>query len=206
MLSVMPLRALAELAAAPERAALARVARGERDATRAFVRTHERAVFAVIGRIVGRGYAVAPSSAGTREIDDLAQETFLRAFRALGDFDPDGPATVRTWLLTIATRVALDACTRRQLRLAPLDAADRVATPGTPETERGRAELRGALQRAFEELPPDQRAAIVLTELEGLSVVEAAEALGAPAATVKTRCFRARERLKAALAGLRSDR
>src|ERR1043166_8195800 len=67
-------------------------------AFRAFVVRYERMVFARLSRMIGRG----------SEVEDLAQETFVRAFRAFPDFDPSGPAKVSTWLLTIATRLALD--------------------------------------------------------------------------------------------------
>src|SRR5208283_5050811 len=68
-------------------------------AMRAFVVRYQRPVFALLSRLVGRG----------PHVEDLAQETFLRAFRALPGFDPAGAARASTWLLTIATRLALDA-------------------------------------------------------------------------------------------------
>src|SRR3954469_22929527 len=67
-------------------------------AFRAFVVRYERMVFALLSRMLGHG----------SEVEDLAQETFVRAFRAFPDFDPNGPAKASTWLLTIATRLALD--------------------------------------------------------------------------------------------------
>src|SRR5262245_52508694 len=72
----------------------------ERDpaALRAFVERYQRPVFALLSRMLGR----------VPEVEDLAQETFLRAFRALPSFDPHGTARPSTWLLTIATRLALD--------------------------------------------------------------------------------------------------
>lgn len=85
-------------------ATLARARNGDPIAFRAFVVRYERPVFALLSRLMGRG----------REVEDLAQETFLRAFRALPGFDPDGPARVSTWLLTIATRLALDARKKRR--------------------------------------------------------------------------------------------
>src|SRR5512143_4044866 len=82
-----------------DRATLLRCKAGDPMAFRALVARYERPVFALLSRIVGRG----------PEVEDLAQETFLRAHRALPRFDLDGPARVSTWLLTIATRLALDA-------------------------------------------------------------------------------------------------
>ncbi len=83
---------------------LARARRGDREAFRELVERHEVQVFALLGRmLLGRGALV----------EDLAQETFLRVFTALHRFDPAGPARLGTWILTIATRLALDELKRR---------------------------------------------------------------------------------------------
>src|SRR5512142_4531 len=74
-------------------------------AFRAFVVRYERMVFALLSRMLGRG----------PEVEDLAQEAFVRAYRAFPTFDPDGTAKVSTWLLTIATRLALDSRKRRRV-------------------------------------------------------------------------------------------
>jgi RNA polymerase sigma-70 factor (ECF subfamily) len=157
-------------------------------AFRAFVVRYERPVFALLSRILGRG----------PEVEDLAQETFLRAFRALPSFDPDGAATVSTWLLTIATRLALDV--KRKAVTARKQVVTEVrTTEATPERDSARAELRRAIAKATAELPDDQRAAFVLAQFHGFSIAEIAKALNAPEATVKTRLFRAREKLAKAL-------
>src|SRR4051812_16407056 len=70
---------------------------GDPGAMRSFIRWYERLVFAFLSRSLGGG----------PHVEDLAQEVFLRAARALPDFEVDGPARVSTWLLTIATRVAI---------------------------------------------------------------------------------------------------
>src|SRR4051812_48677387 len=80
---------------------LARAQMGEDAACRAFLGFYQRQVFALLGRMLGR-----VGQRGT--IEDLAQETFLRAFRALPGFDRRGSARLSTWLLTIATHLALD--------------------------------------------------------------------------------------------------
>jgi RNA polymerase sigma-70 factor (ECF subfamily) len=154
---------------------------------------YERPVFALLSRMLGRGHRV----------EDLAQETFLRAFRALPGFDPDGPARVSTWLLTIATRLALDE-KKRQRRPEPvvLDAP----APATPERVARQHELRAALAQAIESLPDDQRAAFVLGEFHDFSLQEIAEALGAPVGTIKTRLFRARDKLARALDEFKEER
>lgn len=173
-----------------DRSTLDRCRASDPIAFRAFVVRYERSVFALLSRILGRG----------PEVEDLAQETFLRAFRALPSFDPEGSASVSTWLLTIATRLALD--TKRKtatVRAHAETAATEATTDLTPERDSARAELRRAIARATAELPEDQRAAFVLAQFHGFSIAEIAAALNAPEATVKTRLFRAREKLARAL-------
>ena len=155
-------------------------------AFRAFVVKHQRPVFALISRITGRG----------AHVDDLAQETFLRAYRALPGFDPAGPAKVSTWLLTITTRVALDARKQGRRTFVELDEAKDHSVQDTPELDRHRTELRAALEAAARDLPDDQCAALVLAEFHGLSIAEVASVLETPEATVKTRLFRAREKMR----------
>jgi RNA polymerase sigma-70 factor (ECF subfamily) len=169
---------------------LARCRQGDPGAFRAFVAYYERLVFMVISRLAGRG----------PHVEDLSQETFLRAARALRSFDPQGPAKPSSWLLTIATRLTLDARRRRRVPLEPFTDTEEFAAPGTPETERSHRELGRAIERAAAALPDDQRAVFVLAELHGLTMSEIAGTLETPEATVKTRLFRARERLRAALA------
>jgi RNA polymerase sigma-70 factor (ECF subfamily) len=158
-------------------------------AFRAFVVRYERMVFALLSRMMGQG----------PEVEDLAQEAFVRAFRAFPAFDPSGPAKASTWLLTIATRLALDAKKKKRFERADEAEADGASTGSTPELTLERRELGQAIAEAAAKLPDDQRAALVLAELHGLSVAEIAGALEIPENTVKTRLFRAREKMKSAL-------
>lgn len=161
-------------------------------AFRAFVVRHERMVFALLSRMLGR----------TPEVEDLAQETFVRAYRAFPSFDVAGPAKVSTWLLTIATRLALDSRKKKTVGDASLDPADDASAPSTgstPEISLQRRELGRAIAEAAAALPDDQRAALVLAEMHGLSIAEIAVALEVPENTAKTRLFRAREKMRAAL-------
>ena len=171
---------------------LRRCKAGDPLAQRAFVLCYQRPVFALLSRLLGRG----------PHVEDLAQETFLRAFRALGDFDPGGPARPSTWLLTIATRLALDDRKRRRFPTVPLDEAEPRPAPGDPELLAERARLGRAIEDAARELSEDQRAAFLLLEFHGFSVAEAASTLKIPENTVKQRVFRAREKLRSRLAAL----
>lgn len=172
---------------------LERARAGDPLAFRAFVVRYERPVFALLSRLLGRG----------REVEDLAQETFLRAFRALPRFDPAGPARPSTWLLTIATRLALDAKKKKQPAPTLVELESESISPERSATQ---AELRSAIARAVDDLPPDQRAAFVLTEFHDFSLQEIAQALEVPVGTVKTRLFRARDKLSRALAEFKETR
>jgi RNA polymerase sigma-70 factor (ECF subfamily) len=175
-------------------ALLSRCQAGEPAALRAFVECYQRAVFALLSRVVGRH----------SEVEDLAQETFLRAIRALPGFKGDGVARLSTWLLTIATRLALDVCRKRSREQRSLLAPEPVSA-STPEHEAQRSQLRDAIASAIDELPSDQRAAFVLAEFHGFAIEDIATALQIPKGTVKTRLFRAREKLSRALAQHRGN-
>ena len=173
---------------------LARARRGEATACRALVDRYSRPVFALLSRML---LSRAPL------VEDLAQETFLRVFRALPDFDPRGPARLSTWVLTIATRLALDELARRapaSHSWTPLD--ERWPDPARTDAPLERRTLGLAIARAVEELPADQRAAFVLREFHELDYAEIATALDVDPGTVKSRLSRAKERLRAALGEL----
>jgi RNA polymerase sigma-70 factor (ECF subfamily) len=181
---------------------LVRAQRGEDAACRLFVATYQRRVFALLGRML------APSGRGAL-VEDLAQETFLRAFRALAMFDRGGPARLSTWLLTIATRLALDELKRAVPRLVPIDAIARgVAASGggsDAASEADRRALSGALARAVAGLGPEQRATFLLREVHELSTEEVATALEVDLGTVKSRLSRAKQALRAALAEVHDE-
>jgi RNA polymerase sigma-70 factor, ECF subfamily len=171
---------------------LARARRGDPAACTRFVEIYQARVFAALGRMLG------PSARGDL-VEDLAQETFIRALRALPRFDPSGPARPSTWVLTIATRRALSELRARPSRPVLEEGSWDGVDPGAhgnPE----RIVARQALHRAIAELTPEQRAAFVLRDVHELSEAEVAEALGLEPAAVRSRVFRARARLRALLA------
>ncbi len=158
-------------------------------AFRAFVVRYEKMVFALLSRMLGH----------RPEIEDLAQETFVRAYRAFPGFDLEGPAKVSTWLLTIATRLALDSRKARRFDVREIHEGADATTGSTPEISLERRQLGRAIAEAASKLPDDQRAALLLAELHGLSIAEIANALEVPENTAKTRLFRAREKMRALL-------
>ncbi|MGL5818965.1 MAG: RNA polymerase sigma factor SigM, partial [Phycicoccus sp.] len=141
-----------------------------------------------------RMYAVAVRTTSNRELAaDAVQEAFISAFRRADAYR--GEAAVTTWLHRIVVNACLDrirrertATTRRAGDLGELDLPDRPDSHGATET---RLDVRQALAA----LPEGQRMALVLVDMHGLSVAEAAVVLGVAEGTVKSRCFRGREAL-----------
>lgn len=166
--------------------------------TRAFdllVVKYERRIHRLIGRFVRDAELV----------EDIAQETFVRAWRALHQFR--GDAQFYTWLYRIAVNTAKKSL--MDLRRDPvvfestLHKADEESetsspqeeqsTQETPETEYAAREIARHVQKALDALPEDIRQAIVLREMEGLTYEEIAVAMNCPIGTVRSRIFRARE-------------
>jgi RNA polymerase sigma-70 factor (ECF subfamily) len=168
--------------------------RGEQAACRALVERYQRPVFALLHRMLG-------AARGGR-VEDLAQDTFLQVFRALAGFAPLGPARLSTWILTIASRRAIDELRRDgrgEVRATPLGDDDAVAPGRADDGARGRA-LAGRVAAAVDRLAPEQRAALLLREYHGLEYAEIARALDIEPGTVKSRLSRARAELRRALA------
>jgi len=171
---------------------LLRAQRGEAAACRVLVLRHQR-------RVVGQLRAMlAPVGRGGL-VEDLAQETFLRAFRALPRFRGDGRASLGTWLVTIATRVALNELRRRPLRTECLDTVTESLGGGEAAIVERHASAQ-AIERAVADLSPAYRGAFLLRELHGLDYGEIAEVLQVDVGTVKSRLSRARAKLRHALA------
>ena len=162
---------------------------GDPGAFRRFVLLHQDLVLAFLSRVLGAGGAGSAT-------EDLAQDVFLRAYRAFPSYDPSRGARLSTWLLTIARNAALDARKRRRLPEAPLDEESLASPSLDPERLREQAELGQAIALAAERLSLEQREVFVLAEFHGLPMDEIAQVVGAPTNTVKARLFRARERLR----------
>jgi RNA polymerase sigma-70 factor, ECF subfamily len=141
------------------------------------------------------------------EAEDVAQEAFVKAYRALGSFR--GDSAFYTWLYRIAVNTARNSLASRQRR--PLDyeaglseseqnnVEARLKHDDTPEATALSEEIRVTVNQAIEQLPEDLRTAIVLREVEGLSYEEIAAAMDCPVGTVRSRIFRAREAIDRAL-------
>ena len=134
------------------------------------------------------------------EVEDVTQEAFIKAYRALPNFR--GDSAFYTWLYRIAANAAknhLVALGRRPTSDMALDDSEVFDVPGrlkdreSPDEVVMGQQLEAFISRSIEELPVDLRAALILRELEGLSYEEIAEVLECPIGTVRSRIFRARE-------------
>ena len=136
------------------------------------------------------------------EAEDIAQEAFIKAYRALPQFR--GDSAFYTWLYRIAINTAKNAVVSRdrspvdyELDMQDTDESyemqGRMKDPETPEGLVLTEEIRSIVNAAMEALPEDLRTAIVLRELEGLSYEEIAATMDCPVGTVRSRIFRARE-------------
>lgn len=177
--------------AATDVALIERYLSGDADAFRDLMRAHEDRVFAVCLRMLRDREAAL----------DATQETFITVLRKVDRFA--GRSAFSTWLYRVAVNTCYDLARRRSRRpTVPLpegtDPADLQALSAL-ET----AELRPDVERALADLAPEYRAAVVLSDLEGLGVNEVSEILGVPVGTVKSRVFRGRRLLAEALGNLR---
>lgn len=151
-----------------------------------------------------RLWAVAVRTLGDREeAADALQDGLLSAYRAAGSFR--GDAAVTTWLHRIVVNACLDRARRARVRrTVPLPVDE--LTPADPRDRISEREISIEVVAALAGLPPEQRVALVLVDMQGCSVDEAARVLGVPVGTVKSRCARGRARLAGVLAHLRPGR
>ncbi|HMB71240.1 MAG TPA: sigma-70 family RNA polymerase sigma factor [bacterium] len=170
--------------AADDREWILRARRGDREAFGRLVRCYQR-------RIHGLGVRLLRDR---DEADDLVQETFVRAWRALGRFDPERPFL--PWLIRIATNRAMSLLEIRRRRPTE-ELGDSIPDSGpSPQEEAERKRLHREVRREVDCLPEDQRVVLILRASEDLSYREIAEVLGVPIGTVMSRLSRARETLR----------
>lgn len=169
--------------------------------TAAFDATGDHAVMPSWDELVrehaDRVYRLAYRLAGNpQDAEDLTQETFIRVFRSLSNYQP---GTFEGWLHRITTNLFLDMVRRRgriRMEALPEDYERVPATGPTPEQVYHEARLDPTLQSALDALAPEFRAAVVLCDIEGLSYEEIAATLGAKLGTVRSRIHRGRQALR----------
>ena len=175
-----------------DRAAMAQLVAGHDAALNALMEHHGQAIYRFLYRLL----------ANEADALDLAQETFVRVYRARHSFRPSGRFS--TWLYTIATNLARNHVRWRARHATlslddpdkPIDLADAATGPeGTLEARERLIAVRAAVQK----LPEDLREAIVLCEWEDLTMTESAEVLNTTAKAVESRLYRARKQLRESL-------
>ncbi|WP_353943571.1 RNA polymerase sigma factor SigM [Streptomyces sp. HUAS MG91] len=178
---------------------LARHVAGDKDAFGEIVRRHRDRLWAVALRTLG----------DREEAADAVQDALVSAYRAAHTFR--GQSAVTTWLHRITVNACLDRARKTaSRRTAPVDDTERLEQLLEPHESAAAPAERNDLHRellgALESLPADQRAVLVLVDMQGYPVAEAARILDVPTGTVKSRCARGRARLLPLLAHLRTER
>jgi len=166
--------------------AVARAQAGDMEAFTELVMQHQRQIHALAYRLTG----------SVTEAEDLAQETFLRAWRQLPGFR--GDSAFGTWLCRIAVNLGLNWKARQERRGETASVSDTVSEEATAVADPAHELVEEALQR----LPAEQRAAMVLTVYEGMNHAEAARVLQCAESTVSWRVWCARRSLRRWLAAL----
>jgi RNA polymerase sigma-70 factor (ECF subfamily) len=174
-----------------DQALVERVQRGDKTAFDVLVRKYQHKVVKLISRYVR----------DQSEVYDVAQEAFIKAYRALPKFR--GDSAFYTWMYRIAINTAKNYLVAQGRRLPNVDIEAQEAEQfegesdlkeyATPEHMLLRDEVESTIYSAIEQLPQDLRTAITLREIEGMSYEEIAEAMACPVGTVRSRIFRARE-------------
>lgn len=177
---------------------VARVQRGERQAFDLLVLKYQRKIIRLLSRMVRD-----PS-----EVEDVAQEAFIKAYRALPQFR--GESAFYTWLYRIAINTGRNWLASNSRRPSTPNAyenedgetfneTDNLTDNNTPESAMASREIAETVNKSIEDLPEDLRTAIVLREIEGMSYEDIAATMNCPIGTVRSRIFRARESIAAKL-------
>ena len=174
-----------------------RVRRGDAAAFDLLYLRYQHKVHALIGRYLTR----------QEDVEDIAQETFIKAYRALPRFR--GESAFYTWLYRIAVNTAKNhlAARHQRVQTVELDAEENdggdlpaaLKQEDTPEDALQSDELKSAIDAALAALPEDLRSALTLREFNGLSYAQIADVLACPVGTVRSRIFRAREAVDLAI-------
>ncbi|MGE0144710.1 MAG: RNA polymerase sigma factor [Planctomycetota bacterium] len=171
--------------------------RGDEDAMRSILESLHRPVIATVYRFVGSRFRA--------DVEDLAQEVFVKIFRAIERFDPERGVKFTTWIYTFVRNHCFDFLKRRRLPAISMTVSDEDGDRSMdvedghgsqPIEDIENTELGTKIEEALATLGPDQRLTFVLREYEGLDYAEIAEVTGVSEGTVKSRLHRAKEALR----------
>jgi RNA polymerase sigma-70 factor, ECF subfamily len=177
--------------------------RSDADLLRAHAAGDASAFEELVRRHRDRLWAVALRTMRDREdAADALQDALISAYKAAASFR--GDSAVTTWLHRIVVNACLDRVRRRQSRATVQLPEEGPHEPADPRDQLAERDTRMAVDEALGQLPVEQRAAVVLVDVEGWSVAETAAMLGVPEGTVKSRCARGRSRLAVLLGHLRN--
>ncbi|MFL0809659.1 MAG: RNA polymerase sigma factor RpoE [Agarilytica sp.] len=177
-----------------DHALVKKVQKGDKRAFDLLVLKYQHKIISIISRYVK----------DSAEVHDVAQEAFIKAYRAIGNFR--GDSAFYTWIYRIAINTAKNYLVSRGRRPPASDVdvddaeyyagADQLKDFATPEGQMMRDQMKAVVDKAIRELPEDLRTAVTLREMEGLSYEEIAEVMVCPVGTVRSRIFRARESIE----------
>jgi RNA polymerase sigma-70 factor (ECF subfamily) len=183
---------------------VARVQRGDKQAFDLLVLKYQRKIMRLLSRMIR----------DPGEIEDVAQEAFIKAYRALPQFR--GESAFYTWLYRIAINTARNWLAQNNRRPSTpsaqenedgetFDATDNLTDSSNPESEMASRQIADTVNKAINDLPEDLRNAIVMREIDGMSYEDIAESMRCPIGTVRSRIFRAREAIATRLRPLLGD-
>ena len=183
---------------------VARVQRGDKQAFDLLVLKYQRKIMRLLSRMIR----------DPGEIKDVAQEAFIKAYRALPQFR--GESAFYTWLYRIAINTARNWLAQNNRRPSTpsaqenedgetFDATDNLTDSSNPESEMASRQIAETVNKAMNDLPEELRNAIVMREIDGMSYEDIAESMSCPIGTVRSRIFRAREAIAIKLRPLLGD-
>lgn len=183
---------------------VARVQRGDKQAFDLLVLKYQRKIMRLLSRMIR----------DPGEIEDVAQEAFIKAYRALPQFR--GESAFYTWLYRIAINTARNWLAQNNRRPSTpsaqenedgetFNATDNLTDSSNPESEMASRQIAETVNKAMNDLPEDLRNAIVMREIDGMSYEDIAESMSCPIGTVRSRIFRAREAIATKLRPLLGD-
>jgi len=164
-------------------------AEGNKNAFRQLVVRYQRMVFSFLGKFLFQ----------VQVLEDLAQETFLRAYRHIADFDAEKGASFSTWFITIARNLAINEKTKKKRRREHLRSVldmNRDFSEENPQDKLEKRSLNSRVYNAINRLPEKFHTAVVLSYFDELSLEEIAQIEECPVGTVKSRMFRGKQILR----------